>query len=151
MILTSNAQVMKLGDLSNDNIVNVTDVTLLVDIILNGYVPFSVPTTQVTMDIGGTANVAISGGYGTYEVESANPDIVTASLNNLTVTLTAVGGGETTVTEKPELCGDYYAWGEVQEKIVYDDVMYQYCTGEDNDGDGWYEDYHSDISGDYSS
>ena len=54
MILTSNAQVMKLGDLSNDNIVNVTDVTLLVDIILNGYVPFSVPTTQVTMDIGGT-------------------------------------------------------------------------------------------------
>ena len=276
MTLTSNAQVMKLGDLSNDNIVNVTDVTLLVDIILNGYAPFSVPTTQVTMDIGSTANVAISGGYGTYEVESANPDIVTASLNNLTVTLTAVGGGETTVTvrdvltfrifdipvvvnneslsvstkelslvagkqgvvyiyngrnhysvqssdsnvatatvsgttvtvsavgagtariivtdmmrgrtavinvtvtprpvsyltcpddhhphlidlglpsgtlwscsnmgaEKPELCGDYYAWGEVQEKIVYDDVMYQYCTGEDNDGDGWYDDYHSDI------
>ena len=92
MTLTSNAQVMKLGDLSNDNIVNVTDVTLLVDIILNGYAPFSVPSTHVTMDIGGTANVAISGGYGTYEVESANPDIVTASLNNLTVTLTAVGG-----------------------------------------------------------
>ena len=100
---TSSAQMIKLGDVDRDDILSVADVTALVDIILNGYSPFSLSPTEVTMQVGGTSDVTISGGYDVYEVESANPDIVTASLNGLTVTLTAVAGGETTVTVKDVL------------------------------------------------
>ena len=103
MSLSSNAQVMKLGDLNHDNQVNITDVMTLVDIVLHGYSPFSVSPTEVTMQAGGTAKVAIDSGYYYYEVESANTDIVEASLNDMTITLTAVGGGETTVTVKDVL------------------------------------------------
>ena len=103
MTLTSNAQLIKLGDINRDNQVSVNDVMTLVDIILNGYSPFSVYPTDVTMQVGGTANVTIFGGYYIYDVASENPDIVTATLNGLTVTLTAVAGGETTVTVKDVL------------------------------------------------
>ena len=55
---------------------------------------------------------------------------------------------------KPEEYGGYYAWGETEEKEVYSTVTYQYATGEDTDGDGWYENLQykslgSDISGTY--
>ena len=39
---------------------------------------------------------------------------------------------------KPEECGEYFAWGETEEKEVYTDVTYKYSTGEDTDGDGTY-------------
>ena len=38
--------------------------------------------------------------------------------------------------DKPEAYGGYYAWGETEEKTVYNETTYQYCTGEDTDGDG---------------
>lgn len=53
----------------------------------------------------------------------------------------------------PEEYGGYYAWGEVSEKSVYNDVTYKYATGVDTDGDGWYnynisyQSLGSDISG----
>ncbi len=46
---------------------------------------------------------------------------------------------------KPEEYGGYYAWGETEEKDLYNDVTYQYCTGVDSDGDGWYS-YHEEKS-----
>ena len=55
--------------------------------------------------------------------------------------------------DKPEAYGGYYAWGETEEKTVYNEVTYQYCTGEDADGDGMYDknsgyqDLGSDIAG----
>lgn len=45
----------------------------------------------------------------------------------------------------PEAYGGYYSWGETEEKDLYNDVTYQYATGDDNDGDGWYDDYHSET------
>lgn len=39
----------------------------------------------------------------------------------------------------PEGYGDFYAWGETNEKNVFDEVTYLYCTGTDNDGDGFYD------------
>ena len=45
----------------------------------------------------------------------------------------------------PEEYGGYYAWGELEEKAVYNTVTYQYATGVDEDGNGWYDDYHSDT------
>ena len=44
-------------------------------------------------------------------------------------------------TNVPEGYGGYYAWGETEEKAVYNDVTYLYSSGVDG-GDGWYDDYH---------
>lgn len=101
--LSSPAQYARLGDLNHDNQVNITDIMTLVDIVLHGYSPFSVSPTEVTMQVGGTATVSIAGGYYYYEVVSANPNVVEASVFGMTVTLKAVGGGETMVTVKDVL------------------------------------------------
>ena len=37
----------------------------------------------------------------------------------------------------PEGYGDYYAWGETEEKSDYTEDTYKYCN--DRDGDGWYD------------
>ena len=47
--------------------------------------------------------------------------------------------------QSPTNYGGYYAWGETETKSVYNDVIYLYSTGVDNNGDGWYDDYHSDT------
>ena len=54
--------------------------------------------------------------------------------------------------DKPVDYGGYYAWGETEEKDVYSEVTYQYCTGENPNDYGWYEntqyqDLGSDIAG----
>ena len=41
--------------------------------------------------------------------------------------------------EKPEAYGEYFAWGETEEKGSYSPKSYKYCTGDDTDGDGWYD------------
>ncbi len=48
--------------------------------------------------------------------------------------------------DKPEAQGGHYAWGETETKSVYTTVTYLYATGVDEDGDGWYDDYHSDTN-----
>lgn len=53
----------------------------------------------------------------------------------------------------PEEDGGYFAWGETEEKEIYDDATYAYSTGIDENGDGFYDrdiTYHSigdDIAG----
>lgn len=47
-------------------------------------------------------------------------------------------------THAPEEYGGYYAWGEISEKPVYNEVTYLYATGVDNNGDGCFDDWHSD-------
>ena len=47
---------------------------------------------------------------------------------------------------KPEDYGEYYAWGEIEIKEVYNNVNYQHSSGTDSNGDGLYDDneyYHS--------
>jgi uncharacterized protein (TIGR02145 family) len=41
--------------------------------------------------------------------------------------------------DTPEDFGEYYSWGETEEKSTYSPVSYKYCTGVDTDGDGWYD------------
>lgn len=43
----------------------------------------------------------------------------------------------------PEAYGGYFAWGETEEKDIYDDVTYLYSSGIDKDGDGFYD---ADVS-----
>ena len=40
---------------------------------------------------------------------------------------------------KPEAYGGYFSWGETEEKDMYNHVTYLYATGEDNNGDGYYD------------
>ena len=94
---------MKLGDLNNDSQVNITDIVTLVDIVLNGYTPFSVSPDSINLPSGGRATISIAGGYSFYEVVSADTDVVEASLFGTTIMLEAIGGGETIVTVKDVL------------------------------------------------
>ena len=153
MTLTSNAQILKLGDLNHDNQVDISDVVTLVNIVLNGYSPYSLSATEVTMQTGGTTNVNIEGGYSYYEVVSANPDIVTASLNGLTVTLKALAGGETTVTVR-----DVLTFRTIDISVVVNSGPLQVTTNElsliageqgiveINSGSGYYSVQSSDVN-----
>lgn len=40
---------------------------------------------------------------------------------------------------RPEEYGGYYAWGETEQKSVYNEVTYKYSSGIDTDDNGWYE------------
>ena len=153
MTLTSNAQVMKLGDLNHDNQVNITDVMTLVDIVLHGYSPFSVSPSEVTMQVGDNATVSVVGGYYYYEVVSADPNVVEASVFGATVTLTAVGGGETTVTVK-----DVLTFRTIDISVVVNYESLQVSTNElsliagargtveINSGSGYYSVHSSDAN-----
>jgi hypothetical protein len=201
---SSYSQSTLLGDVNQDGKVSIADAMMVVNIIKNGYAPFSVSPTAVIIPAGGSATIDIEGGYNQYDVSSSNTDVVTASLSGSTITLTAVANGETTVTVKdvktqrfmevqvtvednqsqsyltcpddnhphmidlglpsgtkwacsnvdtdhpenqsPTNSGGYYAWGETETKSVYNQVFYLYATGVDEDGNGWYDDYHSDTN-----
>lgn len=45
----------------------------------------------------------------------------------------------------PEEYGGYYAWGETEEKDVYNDVTYMYASGLDEDDDGKYDDFNENA------
>ena len=47
--------------------------------------------------------------------------------------------------QSPTYYGDYYAWGETSAKDDYSPVTYQYATGVDEDGDGYFDDWHEDT------
>ncbi len=89
-----------LGDVNKDGRVTVADAMMVVNIIMNGYTPFSVSPTAVTMFADGSATIDIEGGYNEYEVTSSNSNVVKATLNGSTITLTAVAIGEAKVTVK---------------------------------------------------
>jgi hypothetical protein len=100
MAFCSHAQSTLFGDVNGDGNVTVADAMMVVNIIKNGYAPFSVEPTTVSLRVDGTATLEIQGGYDTYEVISANPAVVEASLNGTTITLTAISNGDTKVTVK---------------------------------------------------
>ena len=89
----------KKGDVNNDGVVNVGDVTSLVDIIL----------------------------YGDEEEEPDAPAVVTGEAIDLglSVKWASCNVGATA----PEEYGGYYAWGETEEKSYYDWSTYKYCNG----------------------
>ena len=180
MALTSNAQVMKLGDLNHDNQVNITDVMTLVNNVLYGTSPIFVSFSNVTMNVGST--VIIPSGSGSYDVQSSNVNVASATVKGSTIIFVAVGYGTATITvtdrrsgetaaievtvedsqpqsyltcpddhhphlidlglpsgtkwaccnvgaDKPEAYGGYYAWGETEEKTIYNWSTYIYCDG----------------------
>ena len=97
-------------DVNDDGVVNIADVTYLIDHILGrGHV--NVPAKAIDLGLpNGTK-------WASCNVGATNP----------------------------EEYGGYYAWGETEEKDVYNEVTYLYATGVDGDGNGWYDDFHDDT------
>ncbi len=105
-----------LGDVNRDGKVTVADAMMVVNIIMNGYTSFSVSPTAVSIPAGGTATIDIEGGYNEYEVTSSNTNVVKATLNGSTITLTAVASGEAKVIVKDVLTMRYV---EIPVKVGY--------------------------------
>lgn len=126
---TGNAQVYTY-DVNNDGFINVTDVTCLVNKILGIANPDEIPESHLTCP------------------DENHPHLIDLGLPSGTKWACCNVGAN-----KPEAYGGYYAWGETVEKEVYNDVTYEYSTGVDTDGDGFYDkdiqyqDLGSDIAG----
>ncbi len=104
MTLSSNAQVMKLGDLNHDNQVNITDVMTLVNNVLYGTSPIFVSFSNVTMNVGST--VIIPSGSGSYDVQSSNVNVASATVKGSTIIFVAVGYGTATITVTDRRSGE---------------------------------------------
>ena len=123
-----NSQNYLLGDVNKDGRVTVADAMMVVNIIMNGYTPFSVSPTSVTMFADGSATIDIEGGYNEYEVTSSNTKVVKATLNGSTITLTAVASGEAKVTVKDLLTMRFL---EIPVKVGYpSSPSYSACPDE---------------------
>lgn len=142
MVVSSNAHSLHEGDVNGDGNVNITDVVILVNRILSNdsYQTSSDANSDGKVDITDVVLVVnyIFNGNHTSCPDSNHPHMIDLGLPSGTKWACCNVGAT-----KPEQYGGYYAWGEVSEKSVYNDVTYQYATGVDNDGDGRYDDYHS--------
>ena len=99
--VVGNAQTFKLGDINKDGKVTITDVMMVVDIVLNGYMPLELSSENVVVDYGSSATVNISSGYGPYDITCSDGNLVGVSLNGtlLSITGKAVGTAVVTVTD----------------------------------------------------
>lgn len=97
------------GDIDNDNEVNVADVTSVVDIILNG----EKKDEGDNEDSAGTP-------------EEATPRAIDLGLPSGTKWASCNVGAT-----RPEEFGNYYAWGETEEKSSYTWNSYKHCNGDE--------------------
>ncbi len=192
--VTANAQNSLVGDVNKDGSVNIADVTMVVDIILNGQKELSLSVTEISLNKGNSATIVITSGYGSYTVSSTDTNIADATLSGSTVIITGTSDGATVVkvidvvsgnmqeisvtviddapvtystcpdenhphlvdlglpsgtkwgccnvgADKPEAYGGYFAWGETEEKVVYNESTYKYYRN------GSYVNIGSGISG----
>ena len=176
--VTANAQNSLVGDVNKDGRVNIADVTMVVDVILNGQKKLSLSATEISLGKGNTATIVITSGFGSYTVSCADTNIADASLSGSTVIITGKNVGTTVVkvidtisgnmkeisvavnenapiaypacpdenhphlidlglpsgtkwaccnvgADKPEAYGGYYAFGETEEKEVYETSTYK--------------------------
>ena len=131
MAITSQAQTYHL-DTNNDGSIELTDALIIINYILGRFNPEDNQRPQSYLTC----------------PDNHHPHLIDLGLPSGTKWACCNVGATT-----PEGYGGYYAWGETEEKSVYSEVTYQYCTGEDTDGDGWYnlktqwQNLGDDISG----
>lgn len=95
------AQNVLKGDVNEDGIVNISDVTTLVDIILNGSqntLPLVLSNNEVEMVASENASVTITSGNGNYEVSSSNTEVAGASLQDTVIKIDGCSAGNAVVT-----------------------------------------------------
>lgn len=115
MALTGNAQLIINGDVDYDGELSITDVMILVDIILG-----KTPQSYLSCP------------------DNNHPHMVDLGLPSGTKWACCNVGAD-----NPEAYGGYYAWGETEEKEVYDWNTYIHCDGSSNTC----HDLGSDIAG----
>ena len=122
--VTANAQNSLVGDVNKDGSVNIADVTMVVDIILNGQKELSLSVNEVSLSKGNSATIVITSGYGPYTVSSTDTDIADATLSGSTVIITGKNGGTTVVKVIDTISGN------MQEiaVTVKDDTPISYLT-----------------------
>ena len=124
---TAVAQEYPRGDVNQDGAVNISDVTALINNLLAG-----VPEGDTNQD--GVANISDVTSLINFLLSGSWPDDpVTPPDNHEWVDL-GLPSGTLWATcnvgaSSPEEYGDYFAWGEVEPKEVYDWSTYRWCNG----------------------
>lgn len=158
--LSANAQSTLKGDVDGDGNISVTDVAMIVNHILgvnddnfiianadingDGEIDINDVMAAVSTILGD--NNGNDPGFGDTSQayftcpNDNHPHIIDLGLSSGTKWACCNVGAE-----KPEDYGGYYAWGETNEKSEYSHVSYQYNTGVDVDGDGFFDDWHDDT------
>ena len=127
---TAQVQEYQRGDVNQDGAVNISDVTALIDNLLAG-----VPEGDVNqdgaaniLDVTSLINYLLSGSWSDDPVTPPDDhDWVDLGLPSGTLWATCNVGAKF-----PEEYGDYFAWGEVEPKEVYDWSTYKWCNGTDS-------------------
>ena len=127
---TAHAEGYPRGDVDRDGSVNISDVTCLIDNLLKGVAYGDVDQDGVV----GIADVTSLIDYllkGTWPDDPVTPpddhEWVDLGLPSGTLWATCNLGATS-----PEEYGDYFAWGEVEPKEVYDWSTYKWCNGADS-------------------
>lgn len=95
--VTAKAQNSLVGDVNKDGSVNIADVTMVVDIILNGQKELSLSASEIFLRKENSATIKITSGYGSYKVSSTDTNIADAMLSGSMVIITGKNGGTTVV------------------------------------------------------
>ena len=122
---TAHAQEYPRGDVNQDGAVNISDVTRLIDNVMKGI-------EQGDVNLDGSVNISdvtcivsyIMKGYWPDEPVTGEHEWVDLGLPSGTLWATCNIGASS-----PEEYGDYFAWGEVTPKEVYDWSTYKWCNG----------------------
>ena len=143
--VTANAQNSLVGDVNKDGSVNIADVTMVVNIILNGQKELSLSVNEISLSKGNSATIVITSGYGSYTVSSTDTNIADATLSGSTVIITGKNGGTTVVKVIDTISGNME---EVNVKVLallsFSAKSAELIVGETNaiaiiSGNGYYE------------
>ena len=123
-VAVTTGQMRYTGDVNADQEFNIADVMAAIDIILRGDYTSAADVNsdgEVTIaDINTLIDIILKGGIPTPQ----DPDYVDLDLPSGTLWATRNVGASA-----PEDGGDYFAWGEIEPKEVYDWSTYKWCMG----------------------
>ncbi|MBR7055090.1 MAG: dockerin type I repeat-containing protein [Prevotella sp.] len=138
-----------LGDVNGDGIISVSDVTMLVSYCL-GDVDSNFIANNADIngdsfisvsDVTALVDLILNGSKAYLECPDDNhPHMIDLGLPSGTKWACCNVGAT-----DPEGYGEYFAWGETSQKDEFIETNYLHATGTDEDGDGWYDDYHTDT------
>ncbi|MBR6179944.1 MAG: dockerin type I repeat-containing protein [Prevotella sp.] len=138
------------GDVNGDGLLSVVDVTMLVSCCL-GYDDSTFITSNADIngdsfisvsDVTALVNLILNNGPKAYLEcpDDDHPHMIDLGLPSGTKWACCNVGATA-----PEGYGEYFAWGETSQKDEFIETNYLYASGTDEDGDGWYDDYHADT------
>ncbi len=93
---TTNAQSLLFGDITNNCVVDVSDVTKLIDIVLKGeHIPL---TRTMKMEVGNKVKIGFTSGSDTYSISSSTSSVAEASIIGPEICIIGKSLGSSTIT-----------------------------------------------------